>query len=1331
MPDVLLTFNDLTAGDVVNNQFAADGVTISSNHECNPPMVFDSANPTGGDTDLASSTLGNVLIISEDGDSSDPDDNAGGGTLIFDFDEPSDVVNFNVLDIENGGTVKLFDENGDLIAELPLTTTADGGTGVMDVNVDDVSRMEISINGSGAIDNICFITPEAEGDGVVEGTNDGELIDVAYLGDPDGDQIDNNDALLPGENGDDDIVDAFGGDDTILAGEDDDEIYAGSGNDTVEGGAGNDVIYGDSNYAGAGAGVLGRESLNWSDAAAENGGTLDNTGFTQNTGNVDVTFSVPVETHVTTSSETDTQAVSGIDTGDETINASSSLYSLANGQSSFAKYQLDFSNEVENVSFRVNDVDGDGVVRVRAYDADGNEIEIDLSGGNNVTLSDSGGAAGADMIDSNGGYAPDDSNAYSTLVSIAGPVAKITIEHVQNGPDTSGVNITDVFFDAPIVDTGEDGNDDLDGGDGNDIIYGEGGDDTVTGGAGEDQLFGGEGRDTFIGGNDGDTVDGGSSGDDFDVLDLRGEGPFRVVDQTTDSNGNGTDGIVEFLDTDGNVTGTLNFTEIEQILGDQVVVDPDAPIAFDDEATTDEDTSVTIDVLENDTDPNGDPLTVVSATAENGTVVINEDGTLTYTPDADFNGDDTITYVIADPDGNSDEGAVLVSVAPINDDPDARDDVAETPVNTPVVIPVLANDIDVDGDALRVTVATSDDGAVVINPDGTIEFSPNPGFEGAATISYTITDDNGGTDTAEVVVLVGNAGPDGIVDGTSDDDVIDLDYMDDPQGDMIDNNDELLPGEGPNDDIVLAGAGDDVVLAGEGDDDVFGEDGDDALFGEAGDDLLDGGAGDDVLDGGIGNDTIIGGDGNDSVDGGDGDDIIDTSGSNPLPDLGYPGLFPADDDPFDDRDTVSGGAGNDTITTGDDRDVIFGGDGQDTIDAGIDDDTIFGDDGDDRIVGGEGNDTISGGAGDDTIYAGIDPDLGLPDNLDIEDDGTGPFGPDLVPNNGQDIVSGGDGNDTIFGADDDDILSGDAGDDFIDGGFDDDIIDGGTGNDTIIGGQGVDQLSGGDDRDTFIVDDGDEALGDIIDGGSGGDDFDTLDLTGSGPFNITYTSADQEDGFVDFLNGDGTVKGTLQFTEIENIVPCFTPGTLIATARGELPVEELEVGDKIITRDNGIQELRWIGAKRLDGLALQKEPHLQPVLVQKGSLGNNLPERDMLVSPNHRMLVNNDRVSLYFEDNEVLVSAKHLVNPSEGVQSVQSVGVTYIHFMFDNHEVVLANGAWTESFQPGDYSLKGLGNAQRNEIFELFPDLKGTHGREAYSSARLTLKKHEAKMLFK
>jgi hypothetical protein len=129
-------------------------------------------------------------------------------------------------------------------------------------------------------------------------------------------------------------------------------------------------------------------------------------------------------------------------------------------------------------------------------------------------------------------------------------------------------------------------------------------------------------------------------------------------------------------------------------------------------------------------------------------------------------------------------------------------------------------------------------------------------------------------------------------------------------------------------------------------------------------------------------------------------------------------------------------------------------------------------------------------------------------------------------------------------------------------------------------------------------------------------------------------------------------------------------------------------------------------------------------------LGNGLPERDMLLSPNHRVLVANDRTSLYFDEHEVLVSAKHLAM-GQDESAVNAENVSYLHLMFDRHEVVLSNGAWTESFQPGDYSLKGLGNAQRTEIIELFPELQTSEGLENFHSARRVLKKHEASLLIR
>ena len=153
------------------------------------------------------------------------------------------------------------------------------------------------------------------------------------------------------------------------------------------------------------------------------------------------------------------------------------------------------------------------------------------------------------------------------------------------------------------------------------------------------------------------------------------------------------------------------------------------------------------------------------------------------------------------------------------------------------------------------------------------------GFFGETTISYTISDGNGGSDSAIVNVTVNELEGDGYVDGTSGDDLIDINYTGDQQGDRIDDEDALLPGEAPNDDIVRAGDGNDTILAGVGEDEVLAGDGDDEVYGEAGDD------------------SLLGGDGNDTVVGGAGDDVIDTGSGEVAPDIGYPGLFDPDSDP--------------------------------------------------------------------------------------------------------------------------------------------------------------------------------------------------------------------------------------------------------------------------------------------------------------------------------------------------------------------------------------------------------------------------------------------------
>ncbi|WP_226621291.1 Ig-like domain-containing protein [Alloyangia pacifica] len=605
-----------------------------------------------------------------------------------------------------------------------------------------------------------------------------------------------------------------------------------------------------------------------------------------------------------------------------------------------------YTDEVQNLSFVLNDVDGGagsdlgdltgdststpgGVdfqdnVTILAYDAEGNPVEVTLTTLGSGTSTSGATATGEEVTD----FADQDG---TVLVSIAGPVSRIEVIYENGGDSTQGVLISDMSF---------------------------------------------------------STVDVADSG----------------------------------------------------------------PVAVDDAAETDEDVAVTIDVLDNDSDPDGDPLTVTSATVTGGdsigTVAINGDGTLTFTPADDYNGDAEITYTVEDPSGNSATGNVAVTVYPVNDDPEAVDDAVTTGHNTAVTLDPTENDTDVDGDDLTVTgVGDASNGTVTLNADGTVTYTPNDGHSGEDSFTYTIDDGNGGTDTGTVTVTTG--------------------IPTDPTGG------ENTPPVAQN-------------------------------------------------------------------------DLYHTSA---------------------------------------------------------------------------------------TTTATFDPT-----ENDSDADG--------------------------------DAL-------------------------TITG------------------------IGDASNGTA------TLNADGT----VSYTAEEGFTGYDAFSYeiDDGNGGTDTAYVTVE-VMPCFTPGTLIATPQGERLVEELKVGDRVITRDNGIQEIRWVGRKELTGFELARQPHLRPVLIQKGALGKNLPEHDLLVSPNHRVLVSNDRTALYFEEREVLAAAKHLTG-LPGVDEVDTMGVAYIHFMFDQHEVVLSNGAWTESFQPGDYTLKGIGDEQREEIFALFPELEEEEGLRAYGAARRSLKKHEAQLL--
>ncbi|NGM46658.1 hypothetical protein G5B31_14045 [Rhodobacter sp. SGA-6-6] len=563
-----------------------------------------------------------------------------------------------------------------------------------------------------------------------------------------------------------------------------------------------------------------------------------------------------------------------------------------------------------------------------------------------------------------------------------------------------------------------------------------------------------------------------------------------------------------------------------------------------------------------------------------------------------------------------------------------------------------------------------------------------------------------------------------------------------------DGNDRLFGGAG--NDLLYGGAAQDSLEGGDGDDTLYGDAGNDTLTGGAGADSLDGGIGNDQLAGGTGNDTLLGVDGADSLDGGADDDAlyggagIDTltgGDGNDLLDGGTENdqlIGGAGDDTLlggDGADSLDGGIGNDALYGGAGIDTLTGGDGNDLLDGGTENDLLYGGAGNDILYGADGADSLFFGDGDDTVYGGAGDDT--------IDDITGSLlsGNDLVYGGlgndtvwsglGNDVLHGDEGNDRLYGEDGDDTLYGGAGDDSLDGGTGDDVLYGGTGTDTLYGGAGRDALTGGGnslvyggaDQDTIYG-----GLGDTVDGGSTGTDQDVLDLSdwGWALTNIYRDPLNPENGYVEFLDGMGAVIGTLQFTDIETIIPCFTPGTRILTERGERRVEALRVGDLVATRDGGMQRVAWVGRKRLSLAHLVVNPALRPVLIPAGAFGPGLPARDMRVSPQHRLLLEGPRAEMLFGEPEVLVAALHLCGRM-GIRQELSPGIDYIHVMFEQHQILCSDGIWSESFQPASRMVGGMDRAQQAEILALFPELEQTA--VAFPAARMVLKAHEARVL--
>lgn len=639
----------------------------------------------------------------------------------------------------------------------------------------------------------------------------------------------------------------------------------------------------------------------------------------------------------------------------------------------------------------------------------------------------------------------------------------------------------------------------------------------------------------------------------------------------------------------------------------------------------------------------------------------------------------------------------------------------------------------------------------------------NSGSAGQDTIDYSDSDAAVNVNLSTGAFSGGHAegdtgsGIDGIIGSDFDDTLVGYDGMStDPvtgYTNIFDGGagDDYLDGAG-GDDILDGGADNDAILGGSGNDTIDGGTGNDEIYGGTGDDILTGGADEDTfyLEDDWGTDTIDGsGTGNDTdtldfsgltttgvtvdfdapedgtasdgtnsltfddieaVQGSDFADIIDASGDTSGLDLsGGAGA-----------DTITGGSGDDVIDGGDDADIINGGAGSDDISGGAGDDTItltdF--DGADNIDGGSGTDTLVLDPADDRGFTFDMTDLDANGDWELSDGQPGAQTVSTVEN-----VTTGDGDDTITGDASDNTFSTGGGDDVISGGLGDDTIYAGAGDDTIYAGSG-DTIYGGDGDDTIIIDPSqlegnpDPLNPDTITiiGNESGEDGggDVLDMNGlMVPGSVVRDAGDPESGYATLT--DGTI---IRFENIETLI-CFGRGTRIETPYGPRKIETLKAGDLVLTRDHGPQPLRWIGSR-----GVQATGDFAPIEIKAGALGNT---SDLIVSPQHRMLLEGWRAEMLFGADEVFAAAKHLINDST-IKRRAGGFVEYFHMMFDAHEVVFAEGAASESFHPSDLSLTGVADEARDELFKLFPELRtmpSGHG----PTARICLKAHEARLL--
>lgn len=269
----------------------------------------------------------------------------------------------------------------------------------------------------------------------------------------------------------------------------------------------------------------------------------------------------------------------------------------------------------------------------------------------------------------------------------------------------------------------------------------------------------------------------------------------------------------------------------------------------------------------------------------------------------------------------------------------------------------------------------------------------------------------------------------------------------------------------------------------------------------------------------------------------------------------------------------------------------------------------------------------------------------------------------------------------------------------------------------------LEENGGGVDPDTTVSIDGGPFVsftfiqtGTVSEGNFDGETYTIIEIDGK-----EYILLNSAAGAAGGYGGSGTLW-VLNSGEPDAPV-CFTRGTMIHTPNGLIAIENLSVGDLVTTKQNGACEIKWIRSRKFK-VRLGQEP----VLIKASALGNARPRTDLLVSPQHRILVSGQKVELLFGAPEALLAAKHLVDGIRIKTMTHLTEVEYFHFMCDSHQVVISNGAYTESMHPGQVAMNGWEKAAQDEILMIFPEL--AEGPAAYGpTALMALKGFEGRAL--